>query len=380
MEKGQALASELLTDDRSHGVPVVAQGEAVAGFRRSARIRILRWGGLLLIGLLLTTWVLLASRPGSHVDGCPQGCSTAASRHEGPLRVMSLNVLHGFPEFEHLPRRLDLVAAEIRRQDADIVCLQEVPWTRRLGNGAEYLAGRTGLNFLYLRANGNRGTILFEEGEAILSRYPLRAPAFVELEPRAGFFEHRMVLHATAVTPWGDVRVFATHLTAGDAAINRGQAASLEAFVAATGSGPAIVAGDLNAREDSPQIQALARGWIDTYRFANPGDAGPTCCIDDLAAESEPLEKRIDYLFLVPGLGEGPQVVSCQRVLDRAVRVADGWQWASDHVGLLAHIEARSPAPVFSLASIPGTRWNGPTACSRTTPGSTSASQIICGR
>jgi len=74
---------------------------------------------------------------------------------------MSLNVLHGHPRFEHLARRLDLIAAEIRRQDADIVCLQEVPWTRQLGGGAEYLAQRTGLNYLYLRANGNRWAILF---------------------------------------------------------------------------------------------------------------------------------------------------------------------------------------------------------------------------
>ena len=256
---------------------------------------------------------------------------------------MSLNVLHGFPQFEHLARRLDLVAAEIRRQDADIVCLQEVPWTWRLGSGAEYLASRTGLNSLYLRANGNRWTILFEEGEAILSRYPLRAPVFVELEPQAGFFEHRLVLHATAATPWGDVRVFATHLTAGHPAINEGQAAALQTFVAATGSGPAVVAGDLNATQDSPQIQALARAWLDTYRLANPGEAGPTCCIDNLAAASEPLEERIDYLFLVPGVGAGPQVVASQRVLDRAVRLADGWQWASDHVGLLAIIAFSPP-------------------------------------
>ncbi|RPI54109.1 MAG: hypothetical protein EHM56_06565, partial [Chloroflexi bacterium] len=296
-----------------------------------------------LIGLLLAGWVLLASRPGTRVEGCPQDCSTAAPRREGPLRVMSLNLLHGFPRFEHLSRRLDLVAAEIRRQDADIVCLQEVPWTRRLGNGAEYLAGRTGLNYLYLRANGNRGTILFEEGEAILSRYPLRDPASAELEPRAGFFEHRMVLHATAVTPWGDIGVFATHLTAGDAAANQRQAASLQAFVAATGSGPAIVADDLNAGEDSPQIQALARAWVDTYRLANPGDAGPTCCIDNLVAQGEPLEKRIDYLFLVPGPGERPQVVSSRRVLDGALPVADGWQWASDHVGLLTTIQMSIP-------------------------------------
>ncbi|MBN1657460.1 MAG: endonuclease/exonuclease/phosphatase family protein, partial [Anaerolineae bacterium] len=247
--------------------------------------------------------------------------------------------LHGFPKLEGLAQRLDLIAAEIRDSDADIVCLQEVPWTPAVGNGAEYLAARTNLNYLYGRANGNRRAILFEEGEAILSRYPLRDAALVELEPRAGFFEHRVVLHATAETGWGDVGVFVTHLTAGDAEINRRQAAALQAFVEATATGPAIVAGDLNAKEETPQIEALAQAWVDSYRFANPGDAGPTCCVDDLGDETEALEKRIDYLFLVPGASEGVCVASSVRVMDRAVQVADRWLWASDHAGLLTTIE-----------------------------------------
>jgi endonuclease/exonuclease/phosphatase family metal-dependent hydrolase len=304
--------------------------------RRRRRVAALRCGGLLLVGLLLTVWVLNAGRPGSRAAGCPAGCSTALQRADGPLRIMSLNVLHDFPRFQHLSRRLDLIAAEIRRQDADIVCLQEVPWTLRLGSAAGYLAGRTGLNYLYLRANGNRWAILFEEGEAILSRFPLRDPAVVELRPAPGLFEHRVALHATAVTPWGDLRVFATHLTTGDPGLNQGQAAALQSFVAATGSGPAVVAGDFNAAEDSPQIQALADVWIDTYRAANPGGPGLTCCIDDLAAQSADLTERIDYLFLVPD-GQA-RVASSQKVLDKPVWVGDGWQWASDHVGLLTTI------------------------------------------
>jgi endonuclease/exonuclease/phosphatase family metal-dependent hydrolase len=313
------------------------------GDRRRRRVTAVRWGGLLVAGLLLAAWVLNASRPGRRAEGCPTGCSKAAQRVEGPLRVISLNLLHGFPRFERLSSRLDLVVAEIRRQDADIVCLQEVPWTLRLGSGAEYLASRTGLNYLFLRANGNRWAILFEEGEAILSRYPLRDPAVAELKPAPGLFEHRVALHATAVTPWGDLRVFVTHLTTGDPRLNHGQAAALQSFVAATGSGPAIVAGDFNATDDSPQIQALAGDWVDTYRVANPDDPGLTCCIDDLAVRSEPLEERIDYLFLVPGQEGQARVVSSRKVLDRPVWVSDGWQWASDHVGLLTTIELRSP-------------------------------------
>jgi endonuclease/exonuclease/phosphatase family metal-dependent hydrolase len=296
----------------------------------------------LLLALLLAAWVLNASRIGLRVPGCPEGCSEPETRREGPLRVMSLNVLHGYPHFENLAQRLDQIAEEIRRQDADIVCLQEVPWTLRVGGAAERLAASTGLNHVSLRANGNRWTILFEEGEAILSRYPLRDVAFRELLPRAGFFEHRVALRATAATAWGDVRVFVAHLTDGEAEINRAQAASLLAFVEASAPGLAVVAGDFNAREDSPQVQQLAGRWIDTYRVAHPDDEGFTCCIDDLAqGPDEPLEKRIDYLFLVPHAGQAARVVSSERVLDHPFRVADDWQWASDHVGLLAEIDVQ---------------------------------------
>ena len=302
------------------------------------RITIWRYVGLGL-GLLLVVWLLNVSRPGTRVEGCPEGCAASSVRQDGPLRVLSLNMLHGFPRFEHLEQRLDLVVDAIRRHDPDLVCLQEVPW--HWGSVARELSERTGLNHLYLRANGNRWTLLFEEGEAILSRYPLRDVAFIELEPQAGLFEHRVVLGATAITQWGDIRVHVTHLTHGDPAVNQVQASTLLDFVDRSASMPALVAGDFNAREDSPQIQILlsgessrGSGWIDTYRTVHPTDPGHTCCVDDLHRSDEVLEKRIDYIFYVPGAATG-QVVSSQRVLDCAVSTGEGWLWASDHAGLL---------------------------------------------
>jgi beta-glucosidase len=302
------------------------------------KVTIWRYAGLAL-GLLLVAWLFNVSRPGTRVEGCPDGCATSSDRQDGPLRVLSLNLLHGFPRFEHLDQRLDLVVDAIRRHDPDLVCLQEVPW--HWGSAARDLAEQTGLNYLYLRANGNRWTLLFEEGEAILSRYPLRDAIFVELEPRAGTFEHRVVLGATAATPWGKLRVHVAHLTHGDPSVNQGQAGALAAFVDRSAGMPALVAGDFNAGEDSPQIQALlsgegsgGTGWIDTYRAVHPTDAGHTCCVDNLQRPDEALEKRIDYIFFVPGATPG-HIVASQRVLDRAFSMGDGWLWASDHVGLL---------------------------------------------
>ena len=294
--------------------------------------------------LLIATWFLNVSRPGSRVEGCPEGCASAPQRTEGPLRVLSLNMLHGFPRFEHLDERLDLTAAEIERLDPDVVCLQEVPW--HWGSAAEELAERTGLNHLYMRANGKRWTILFEEGEAILSRYPLRDAVATGLAPRAGFFEHRVALQATAVTPWGDLRVVSTHLTHGDPAVNEGQAVSLLSFVQAgsTTMLPAIVAGDFNARPDSPQIRMLlAEGWIDTFRAAHSDEPGLTCCVDDLADPDQTLDKRIDYIFLVPGDGV-LDVIDSHVIFDTPAQAGDGWLWPSDHAGLLTTLSG-APAP-----------------------------------
>jgi beta-glucosidase len=299
--------------------------------------RWLRWA---LLGLpLVALWVLHASRPGARVEGCAQGCATAPRRDDATLRVLSFNVLHGYPRFSRLRARLDPIAAEIRRLDVDVACLQEVPWVPGLGSGARYLARETGLNYFYLRANGNRWAILFEEGEAILSRYPLRDADLRILTPRAGFFEHRVVLHATTDTPRGPVHVFATHLTHGASAINRAQAASLQAYVAEADGTPAIVAGDFNATADAPQIRGL--GWVDTYRAAHPGESGFTCCVDDLAGEpGQALQKRIDYLFLAPGTS-AVEIMDSQVVLDRPVHLQDGWLWPSDHAGVLTTLSLR---------------------------------------
>jgi endonuclease/exonuclease/phosphatase family metal-dependent hydrolase len=297
---------------------------------------------LLALVILLILFVFNASIPGRGVDGCPQGCSTRFVRRAGPLRIVNLNMLHGFPDFRELPLRLELIAAEISRLDADVVLLEEVPWTKATGNGAQFLAQQLGYNYLYYRAEGNRHLIFFETGQAILSRFPLKDSVFIVLPPRAGFFEPRVALGATAITPIGEVTFFVAHLTnkKNDPQINRGQAASLKEFVEAHTTGLTVVGGDFNAREDSPQVMDLSSNWVDAYRTLHPGDAGLTCCVDDLTAgPGEPLEERIDYIFVVARGEVGVQIVSAWHVFDQPFQVGGGWQWVSDHTGLLVELE-----------------------------------------
>jgi len=300
--------------------------------------RRLRACGLLLPAgaLLLTCWILNVSRLGSRAEGCPEGCATETPGRDNELRLMSLNMLHGFPRFTQLGERLALIASEIERLDADIVCLQEVPWVPPMGGAAGYLAQRTGMNHVYVRANGNRRAILFEEGEAILSRYPLREVTFTELRPQAGFFEHRMALKAAVESPWGDVTVFVTHLTNGDPEVNRAQAESLMTFVDSDAHHLAIIAGDFNATEDSAQIQSISQRAEDAWRLVHGPEEGFTCCVDDLtSARTARLQKRIDYVFLVAAPKQDVRVSDAQVILNHPFETSAGRVWASDHAGLL---------------------------------------------
>ena len=297
------------------------------------------WKLLIALGVVTVAalFALNASRPGQSVVGCAESCAAAIERRAGPLRIVSLNMLHGFPLFKNLTLRLDLIVAELKRLDADVVLLQETPWTVRTGYAAEYLAMQLGYNYLYYRANGNHALIFFEEGEAILSRFPLEDPIFVELKPRMGWFESRVSLGATTLTPWGGVTVFVNHLTDKDPEVRAGQVESLRQFVDMHKGEITLVAGDFNSKDTSPAIAELARLWSDTYRVRHPTEAGLTCCIDSLTnGPSEPLEERIDYIFMLQG---GGKLVDSERIFDQPFPVADGWQWASDHIGLMIEIE-----------------------------------------
>ncbi len=287
-----------------------------------------------------------ASQPGTWVEGCGAGCGVAPARSGGNLRVVSLNMLHGFPLFKNLSERIDLISMELQRVNADVVLLQEVPWTIRTGNVAKLLANRLGYNYLYYRADGNKNLILFEQGEAILSRFDLVDARFIAYQPRASYFDSRVAMGATMVTPWGNVDLYVTHLTNENQKVASLQAELLQRFIAGYPAAVAIVTGDFNSPENSTQIKSLSQIWTDTYRQLHPDDPGYTCCIDDLHSEAaKPLDERIDYIFLTHQDREAWQLVKADKVFDHAFAVGYGWQWASDHIGLV--IELR-PSPSLS--------------------------------
>lgn len=299
--------------------------------------RYLALATLSLVLLLVVLFVFTASHVGP-LEIFYGGGSSPNDPQSHVFRFVSLNMLHGFPDFRDLPARLEFIVLELERLKVDAVCLQEVPWTRSTGSVASRLSEKLNMNYAFLPANGNRMTIFFAEGVAILSVLPIKHVEFVELLPRAGFFEHRVALSANLTTLDGEIRVVCTHLTNGETDINLGQVHSLFDF-ASKFPEPLIIAGDFNAREDTPQIEHLRDKWTDVYRSIHPFDPGLTCCIDNLHDPDDTLEDRIDYIFMSQGEDVRIQARSIKAVFDSPYRVGSGWLWASDHAGLYAEFD-----------------------------------------
>jgi endonuclease/exonuclease/phosphatase family metal-dependent hydrolase len=131
-------------------------------------------------------------------------------------------------------------------RQADLLLLQEVKQDNSQRQcAAEQLAAAFGLHVAYSPAESG----VTDQGLAILSRYPLRD---VQVRPLQRFNLHfrsrsRMVLAATADSPWGPVRILNTHL---DTRLNaKERLEQLEPVLreSAAFEGPRIIGGDFNS-------------------------------------------------------------------------------------------------------------------------------------
>jgi len=283
-------------------------------------------------------WVLNVSKVG-RPSGCLQECASLPGSDEGPLKIITWNILHGYPDFDDQKQRLKLVAETLKEQEADVILLQEVPYTWRDGGAAVFLAERLEMNYVFARANGNRWAILFEEGAAVLSRFPLANPKVWELKPRAGFFEHRIVLSTEVETPQGRLQVYATHLTNKETAVNQAQADYLKSIVSLSCQKVCLVGGDFNATPDSSQIRELLVEWDDSFSALSAVGPGYSCCLDVPGPNDSQLTKRIDYLFLARGASRVEIVEN--KTFPEEESLGNGRLVPSDHLGVTAVFELR---------------------------------------
>jgi endonuclease/exonuclease/phosphatase family metal-dependent hydrolase len=262
------------------------------------------------------------------------------------------------------------------RLGVDIAGFSEVTWKRELETPAWSILAR-GLQMegsLVARANpwvagqtreqsdASVQSFGWEEGEYLLSRYPILSSRRYPLNPRTSESEGRAVLHAVvaAPEPIGELSVYVTRL-AGDEETRTAQGKDLARIIAETREGrPMLLLADLASDPDSPVVQDLvARGYLD----AGAATDLPTCCretimvlpgptpgaetpAEDTPTEEAPAEtpvstpaanptstsRRTDYIFFNTW-----QVESFQLFANVAISGADGAAiYASDHNGIAA--------------------------------------------
>jgi len=270
------------------------------------------------------------------------------------LRVVTFNLLHGGPssgwrgDGEHLEERLAMVTRELQALAPDVIGLQEASIARGRGNVAARLARALGLHWAHASATRRvsglgwiDGLIVwamnFEEGPAILSRFPIVETSVVDLPRCRRFYDPRVLLRATLQTPRGRLDVFSTH-TGHDACQVRRIA---EIVGARRGGLPALVMGDFNAADTADWMVALRRehGFIDAFRAAWPQAPGRTVW-QQPGAPTATVTRRVDFIFVVPNGAPAPRVRGSRVVLDTPARRPDGSTlWPSDHYGVLAELE-----------------------------------------
>ena len=216
----------------------------------------------------------------------------------GQVRVMAFNlakcfVMTGAVSFESeaaVLDRLDKLAAIIRAENPDIVCLSEV--MTEAGpcdvNQVAELARKTGLRHWVFGENYCFGLPFLRVvgGNAVLSRYPIEPVANLSLAGRRPFYitkNSRRALFVRVMLPSGPVGVWSLHNDSYDMDNNLAQVDQLLEYPGTVGS---IMAGDFNAGPDSESIKRL---W-GTNHFAGQLVGEPTFPVDYP-------DQRIDLIF-----------------------------------------------------------------------------------
>jgi endonuclease/exonuclease/phosphatase family metal-dependent hydrolase len=191
------------------------------------------------------------------------------------LTILSTNMWHDWPRHRRLTERLEDIAKLAESYGVDVLLLQEVTRTKDF-HSDEWLSQRLGMAYVYSRANGHSKEIGFEEGLAILSRFPIGTPRINQLSNGKNPFVRRVALGTTIFTPYGELLTFSVHLGLTHKK-NAEQQSRLHAWVdQEAGDKPALVGGDFNSSENSPQIRKTQLRWLDTFRSLYPNKDGVT--------------------------------------------------------------------------------------------------------
>ncbi|MGN7724924.1 endonuclease/exonuclease/phosphatase family protein [Luteimonas sp. 22616] len=255
-----------------------------------------------------------------------------ADTHSPELTLVTLNLWHDKGEW---PKREKLIVAALRELHPDLIALQEVFQHDELPNQARTLAEALGYEYVFASVDAPGKAQRF--GNAILSRHPILARDWKALEPLDDF---RTIVRVRIAIDGREINVYDTHLhwTDQGGAIRAEQAGDVLRYISATDGGlPSVLAGDLNASMDAPELQPLLAPFLDAYAAMHPGMAPGDCAHSTLNLEQYP-PRHIDQVLLQRGAFVPMQA---KVILDRPDAAGT---WASDHYGVLVGFRFAEPA------------------------------------
>jgi len=247
-------------------------------------------------------------------------CPATIAEEGNTLRIMTYNVHH----CEGVDGKLDVerIANIIRKQDCDLVALQEVERNTKRSNNVDQMAelGRlTGMQFFFGKAIDYDGG---EYGLGILSRLPIVISKSMKL-PSGPKREQRIVLEVFVKPASGPAFVFAcTHLDHSSGQSDRTDQNVELSQLFGKGPSQAILAGDFNSTIDKPELSSILEKWVDV----DAAKMTPTIPVKNPT-------RKIDYIFVQK---DSPWSVVSAEVLQEPI--------ASDHLPLVTtlRLEPRS--------------------------------------
>ena len=198
-----------------------------------------------------------------------------------PLKIMTYNIQQGVDVEGN--KSLETLLAVIRAVNPDILGLQESD-TARVANGnvdaVRYFADKLDM-YSYYGPTTTTGTF----GIALLSKYPIRNPATFFMYSTG---EQTATIHAEISRDGETYQVFVTHLG------NGGPMFQVEDVLPRMeGLENVITMGDFNFRPTTDQYALMTRTLADAWLLKWPGGK---------EAPEFSSDKRIDYIFVSPGL------------------------------------------------------------------------------
>ncbi len=257
----------------------------------------------------------------------PAGQATPAPSARG-LTLVTLNLHH---DREDWPARRAYIAKELKQLAPDVIALQEVIERRgSVENQSAWLARKLGYDVIFASVDPPGAAKRY--GNALLSRRKVLARHERLLQP---LDDYRVAAHLQVDIDGQPVNVYVTHLN--ERADARGtttrtrQVGDLLEFIASTSAqAPVVIAGDFNTAADALDLEALRKGYGDSYGSVHRNS---DATISTLNLHVFDTPARIDHVFFQQN-----------RLLAREARIlfdtpyAEG-RWASDHYGVWVRLQ-----------------------------------------